>query len=130
MLSSKAGASFVTVTEQVAVNPPSSVLTVIVAAPSATAVTTPLSTVATFSSEVLHVTDVTAALEGATVAVKEPVVPTFSSKEVGLTVTPVTVSSSTSSSSEQAVNENAIIVVMKASNTNLNFFIFLLYLYD
>ena len=53
-----------------------------------------------------------------------------SAKEVGLTVTPVTVSSSTSSSSEQAVNENAIIVVMKASNTNLNFFIFLLYLYD
>ena len=44
-----------TVTAQVAVKPPSVVVTVIVAVPSATGVTTPFTTVATVSSLLLHV---------------------------------------------------------------------------
>ena len=130
MLSSKAGASLVTVTSQVTVKPPSSVFAVIVAVPSATAVTTPLSTVATASSELLQDTDVTAAVPGVTVAVSVPVVPIFNANVVGLTVTPVTDTLSTSSSSEQAVIPNESKAVIKANNTNLNFFIFFCFKYE
>ena len=111
-------------TAQVAVKAPSSVFTVIVAVPSATAVTTPLSTVAILSSELVHETVVTVAFSGATVAVNVPVVPVFKANVVGETVTAVTGTSFTSSSSEQAVNANEIKAVMKANKANLNFFIF------
>ena len=65
-----------TFTTQVAVLPPSFVLTVIVAVPSATAVIFPLlSTVATFSSLEVQVTDLSVASAGNTVAVKVSVSP-------------------------------------------------------
>lgn len=121
-LSSKAGVSFVTVTMQASVKPPSSVLAVIVAVPSATAVTMPSSIVATPSFELLHTTVVTVALEGTTAAVNVPVVPSFNSNAVGLTVTPVTETVSTSSSS-QATKVKVARTAMKASHTNLNLFI-------
>src|SRR5699024_9527514 len=95
--------------------------------PSETAVTTPFSTVATFVSELLQATVVTAAFSGTTVAVSVPVVPVFSVNVVGVIVMPVTDTSFKSSSSEQAVKPNEIRAVMKASNANLNFFIFLLF---
>ena len=105
----------VTVTSQVAVNPPSFVFTWIVVEPSETAVTTPFSTVATFVSELLQATVVTAAFSGTTVAVSVPVVPVFSVNVVGLIVMPVTDTSFKSSSSEQAVKPNEIRAVMKAA---------------
>ena len=123
LLSSNAGVSFVTVTLQVAVKPPSSVLAVIVAVPSATAVTTPLSTVATLSSELLHVTVATVALDGTTAAVNVPVVPSFNSNVSGPTETPVTGTTSTLSSSSQAVNAKEVRATMNANNANLIFFI-------
>jgi hypothetical protein len=80
-----------TVIAEVAVLLPSAVVTVIVADPVATPVTTPAElTVATELLDVVQLTVLTVALEGATVAVKLVVAPTFTVAEVGLTVTPVT----------------------------------------
>ena len=118
----------VTVTSQVAVNPPSSVFTLIVVEPSEIAVTIPFSIVAIFVSELLQATVVTAAFSGTTVAVSVPVVPVFSVNVVGVIVTPVTDTFFKSSSSEQAVKLSEIRAVMKVSNANLNFFIFFLFL--
>ena len=70
--------------------PPSSVVTVIVAVPAATAVTVPLETVATLSSLDDQVTVLFAAVDGATVAVSVSVSPTLRSSVFLLSVTPVT----------------------------------------
>ena len=66
-----------TVTWQVAVLPPSSVVTVIVAVPALRAVTCPLLTVATDSSELFQLTFLFVALAGYTVAVKVSLSPSF-----------------------------------------------------
>jgi len=82
-----------TSTEHSAVLPPSAVVTVIVAEPAATAVTTPFATVATAASLVDHVTALFVALAGATVAVRVselPSLPTFRVRVLLLSVTPVT----------------------------------------
>jgi hypothetical protein len=65
-----------TVTLQVAVLLPSSVVTVMVAVPALTAVIVPPDTVATVGALVLHVTFLFVALEGATVAVNVSILPT------------------------------------------------------
>ena len=80
-----------TVTAQVAVWPPSVVLTVMVALPFATAVTTPFaSTLATPSSLEVQLTVWFVAVAGCTVAVRLPVPPGFSVRVVGATLTDVT----------------------------------------
>ena len=71
-----------TVTAQVAVLPPSSVVTVMVAVPGATAVTTPSVTVAMLASLVLHVTFLLVALSGSIVAVSRAVPPSVNSRLV------------------------------------------------
>ena len=81
----------VTVTLQLAVFPPSEVLTAIVAVPVALAVTTPLDE--TVATEVLledQVTDLLVALEGLTVALRDPVFPTRRLIDVLSRETPVT----------------------------------------
>ena len=84
-------AALFTVVAEVAVNPPSVVFTVIVAAPAPIAVTTPLAlTDAIEVSDEAHVTAGVVALVGATAAVRAWVWPTFKLMEVGATVTPVT----------------------------------------
>ena len=80
-----------TVTEHVAVFPPSFVVTVMVAVPAALAVTTPEDD--TVATDVLlddHVTDLFVALEGVTVAVKVQDSPSFRDKVVMFKLTPVT----------------------------------------
>jgi hypothetical protein len=80
-----------TVIADVAVNPPLTVVTVIVALPAATPDTTPAElTVATAVLLELHVTLLLVALVGTTVAVNVVVEPTFTLTDVGATVTPVT----------------------------------------
>ena len=79
---------FLTVTEQVADLPPAEA--VIVAEPSATAVTFPPLTVATDVFELDQVTVLSVAFEGATVAVNVTVPPISSVTELWLRVTPVT----------------------------------------
>ena len=80
-----------TVTEHVAVFDPSVVVTVIVAVPAAFAVTTPLEdTVATVVLLEVHVTDLSVAFEGSTVAVKVSVSPTVMDRELLFRLTPVT----------------------------------------
>jgi hypothetical protein len=79
-----------TVTVQVAVRLPSSVVAVIVAVPVDTAVTTPLFTVATLVLLLVHDTFWLVALLGATVAVSDSVPPMASVVEVVLSDTPVT----------------------------------------
>lgn len=81
----------VTDTVQVAVNPPSAVVTVMVALPAPTAVTRPLLlTVATAVLLLLHVTDLLVASEGATVAVSCSVLPLVRDVEDLLSETAVT----------------------------------------
>ena len=81
----------VTVTEQVAVLEPSTVVTVIVAEPAFTAVTLPLlSTEAVEASEDFQLTVLLVALEGATVAVRVSEPPSTRLRLVLLRVTPVT----------------------------------------
>ena len=81
----------VTVTVQLAVLPPSAVVTVMVAVPGATAVTLPFSsTVAIFPSLVVHFTALLAALLGATVAVRVSLPPAVRAKVFLFSVTPVT----------------------------------------
>ena len=80
-----------TVTAHVAVFAPSTVVTVMVALPAATAVTTPLSlTVATDSLSELHVTLLFVAFDGETVAVSAAVPPMFRLTVSGDRLTPVT----------------------------------------
>src|SRR4051812_45342482 len=77
--------------DDVSVLPPSCVVTVMVALPPPTAVTSPDElTVATDALLVLHVTFLLVAFDGATVAVSCCVALTFSVADVGDTVTPVT----------------------------------------
>jgi len=98
----------VTVTAQVAVFLPSVVVTVMVAAPTALAFTSPLLlTVALVVSLLAHVTVVSVALSGATVAVRVAVPPTLSERVVGLSVTPVTATVVSSSLQEVAATANA-----------------------
>ena len=81
----------VTVTAQLAVNPPSVVVTVIVAVPADFAVTTPdVETVATAVLLDDHVTDLFVALEGEIEAVRDDVSPTAIDRDVLLMETPVT----------------------------------------
>ena len=81
---------FTTVTAQVAVLPPSLVVTVILAVPAATAVTLPSSTVATLESSDVHITALSAASAGATIAVRVNSSPILIVLVVSLSVTPVT----------------------------------------
>jgi hypothetical protein len=82
---------FSTVVVDVAVKPPSVVVTVIVAVPGPTAVTTPLVlTDAMDAFDEAHVTAEVVALLGAIAAVRVCVWPTFNVIEVGEMVTPVT----------------------------------------
>ena len=75
--------ALLTITAQVAVLPPSAVLTVMVAEPAATAVTLPLaSTVATDVLLLLQFIALSVALSGATVAVRVSVPPSVSSTDV------------------------------------------------
>ena len=83
------GKDVATVTVQLAVWLPSSVVTVIFALPVATPVTTPLLTVATDALFELHVTFLFTASAGATVAVRVIVLPCFTDADVLLRVTPV-----------------------------------------
>jgi hypothetical protein len=81
----------VTVIVDVAVKPPSAVVTVTVAEPAATPVTNPLEfTVATPVLFELQVTLLFVALDGDTVAVSWDVPPTPTETDVGETITPVT----------------------------------------
>ena len=90
---------FVTVTSQVAVLPPSSVVTVIVAVPSATPVTLPeLSTVAIDGALLSQVIFLLPALSGSTVADSFIVPPMFTSIESLSKVTPVTLAGAVYSS--------------------------------
>ncbi len=83
--------ALVTVTWQAAVLPPSSVVAVMVAVPGAMAVTFPVaSTVAIFSSLVLHFTVLLVAFSGATVAVSVSLAPAARANSVLFRVTPVT----------------------------------------
>ena len=80
-----------TVMEEVPVKLPSSVVTVIVAEPSATPVTIPDAlTVATEVSLEFQITFLLVALDGAIVEISRVVAPTPKDAEVGATVTPVT----------------------------------------
>ena len=76
-----------TVISHVAVLPPPSVVTVIIAVPAPTAVTTPSSTVATFSSLDFHVTFLLVAFSGDIVAVRVTVPPISSVSDVRSSVT-------------------------------------------
>jgi hypothetical protein len=118
---------FRTVTVQVAVLLLTEV-TVIMAVPSARAVTVPPLTVATTGALLLHVSVLSAASLGDTVAVRVAVSPATSVGVVWLSVTPVAVTDSgTSSLHEAAVTANAAIVSMFA--VNLDNFIFFICLY-
>jgi len=80
-----------TVTEQVAVLPPSFVFTVIVAEPADLAITSPADeTVATDSSLEVQETDLSVAFSGVTVAISVRVSPSVMDKEDSLRLTPVT----------------------------------------
>ena len=85
------GVALATVTEQTSVLPPSTVVTVIVAEPTATGETTPVVlTVATEAALVDHVTLSSVASEGLTVALRAPAAPpTARLRLVGLRLTPV-----------------------------------------
>jgi hypothetical protein len=79
-----------TLTAQVAVLPPLSVVTVMVALPAATALTTPFVTVAIEGALLLHVTLVFFAVDGVTVAVKTASPPTIRLRVGVSSFTPVT----------------------------------------
>jgi hypothetical protein len=79
-----------TFTEQVAVLPPSTVVTVMVAVPPATAVTVPPLTVATSMSLLDQVMDLFVALAGRTVAVSVSLSPTVSVRDDVFNTTPLT----------------------------------------
>jgi hypothetical protein len=105
----------VTVTEQVAVLLPSTVVTVIVALPADTAVTKPLDdTVATAEALLLHDTFWLVALEGATVAVNVSVPPTVRLVDVLFKVTPVTDTGVTVTVQVAVLFPSAVVTVMVA----------------
>ena len=79
-----------TITAQVTVLLPSSVVTVMVAVPIDTGVTTPLRTVATAGLLLDHVTVFVPALAGCTVAIRVKVLPIATSAVFWSSVTPVT----------------------------------------
>lgn len=85
---------FCTVTTQVAVLPPSVVVTVMFAVPAATAVIMPSATVAMFSSSLDQVTLLSVAVSGLTVAVSVAVSPTVSVSSVWSSATLPTASGS------------------------------------
>jgi len=100
----------VTVTVQVAVKPPSTVVTVITATPAEMAVTAPLVTLATLLLLEVQSTVLLAALVGRTVAVKTFDCPTFREILLSLSTTPVTgsVNELMTSWAPQAAIENTI----------------------
>ena len=79
-----------TVTAQVAVLPPSVVVTVMVAEPAFTPVTTPSATDATASSELLQLTLLSAASSGLTVAVSVTLSPSLMVTSTMSRLTPLT----------------------------------------
>ena len=89
-----------TVTSQSAVFEPSAVVTVILAVPAPTAVTTPFATVATAAALVDHVTFLLEAFVGATVAVRVSVSLTIKGRVVLFKLTPVTSIISTTSTAQ------------------------------
>ena len=93
-----------TETEHDAVNPPSTDLTVIFAGPALSAVTLPFSTLATDLSLLSHITVLSSASDGETVAVRLPVSPSTRERDVGFTVIPVTLTACGSFS--QAANKS------------------------
>jgi len=104
-----------TVTLQAAVLPPSAVVTVIVAVPAATAVTTPLvDTAAVAVLLLLHVTFLFAALEGATVAVRVSVLPTVRMADDLLRVTPLTGTGLTVTVQAAVLLPSAVVTVIVA----------------
>ena len=105
-----------TVTVHVAVLPPSTVVTVMVAVPFAFAVTTPFATVATAVLLLLHVTALFAALSGATVATSVAVSPAASSSTAFVfRVTPVTATGISTVTSHVAVlPPSTVVTVMVA----------------
>src|SRR4051812_48771586 len=108
-------ATLLTVTAHVAVFPPSTVVTVIVPVPAATAVTKPLLfTVAIDALLVLYVTFLFEALPGETVGVNCWVLPTASAAVVGLTVTPVTGTLLTVTAHVAVLDWSTVVTVMVA----------------
>ena len=91
-----------TVTTQVAVKPPSTVVTVISASPTVTAVTLPSATVATPSSLEVQVTLLSVAFSGSTVAVRLALSPSVRASSAASRLTPVTATTSGSFSSQPA----------------------------
>jgi len=98
------------VTEQVSVNPPSTVFTVMTVNPAETAVTLPeLFTVATFSLPDVHLTFLFDALSGFTVAVSVLSAPTFRFSETGCTFTSVTATGGVGASVTVTVQESDLV---------------------
>ena len=115
MLTSVTGTTLeATVTSQVAVLLPSTVVAVMVAEPSFRAVTSPSSfTVAIVSSEEDQLTILLVAVAGRTVAVRLPFPPSFRERVAGATVTPVTaISPSTTVSVHEAVLPPQVAVIV------------------
>ena len=105
-----------TVTSHFAVFPPSVVVTVIVAVPAFKAVTLPLATDATLESLLLHVTDLSVALSGLTVAVKVSSSPSVNSAVVlsrDTDVTPTNLAF-TVTSHEAVLPPSVVVTVMVA----------------
>jgi hypothetical protein len=99
------GSAVCTVTEQAAVLPPSTVVTVIVAKPAAMAVTVPLFTVATLVLLEDHVTALFVALAGLTVSIRFAVYPMLKVSVDWSSVTPVTDIGESSEGSLQVVRQ-------------------------
>ena len=116
-----------TVTAQVAVLSPSLVVTVILAVPAATAVTLPSSTVATLELSDIHLTLLSAASVGVTVAVRVNSSPILIALVVSLSVTPVTFfTASVGLQDDKAINIAAIVSSPKLKTF---FIIYFLYFY-
>ena len=104
-----------TVTEQVAVLPPSAVLAVIVAVPAFFAVTSPSEdTVATEVLLDVHVTSLLDALEGLIVADNQVDSPTVKERLEGESVTPVTETAFTVTEQEAVLLPSAVVTVILA----------------
>ena len=114
------GSLLFTVTAQVAVLPPSLVVTVILAVPAATAVTLPSSTVATLELSDVHIMVLSAASSGETVAVRVNSSPILIVLVVSLSVTPVTFFFASGVFSLQ--DEKATNIVAATSNPKLKTF--------
>ena len=97
-----------------AILPPSSVVTVIVAVPALTAVTLPSETEATELSLLFHVTFLLVALAGLIVTVKVISSPSVSSKEVLPRVTPATAITSDSGIGPSHDVDNCMQIISKS----------------